>query len=84
MNRLFESADEFLRRSTWKDLAVLKICLLALGILLGAKVPRKRRLGVRLLARLVFLLTCIPLMGKYIAVLMGMRKRELGEENLTG
>lgn len=80
MRRLFDSADEFLRRSTWKDLAVLKICLLALGFLLGTKVPRKRRLGARLLARLVFILTCIPLMGKYIGVLIGMRKRELKED----
>lgn len=80
MKRLFESADEFLRRSTWRDMAALKFCLLALGILLGTKVPRKRRFGVRLLARLVFILTCIPLMGKYIGVLMGMQKRELEED----
>ena len=80
MKRLFDSADEFLRRSSWKDLAVLKICLLSLGFLFGTRVPRKRRLGARLLARLVFVLTCIPLMGKYIAVLVGMNSRERVEE----
>ena len=80
MKRLFDSADEYLRRSDWKDLAVLKICLLALGILLGTRVPRGRRLGARILARLVFILTCIPLMGKYIAVLVDMKKRERLEE----
>lgn len=76
MRRLFDSADEFLRRSTWKDLAALKICLLALGFLFGTKVPRKRRLGARLLARLVFILTYIPLMGKYIGVLISMEREE--------
>ncbi|MCI8475136.1 MAG: permease of phosphate ABC transporter [Oscillospiraceae bacterium] len=80
MNWLFDSADEFLRKSTWKDLALLKICLFSVGILFGTRVARRDKLRVRLLARLTFLLTYIPLMGKYIAVLAGMRGRERAEE----
>lgn len=74
MRRLFDSADEYLRRSTWRDLAVLKICLLALGTLLGMGVSQKARPRVGLLAGIVFLLTYVPLMGKYIGVVADMGK----------
>ena len=76
MKRLFYSADEFLRGSTWKDLALVKLCLFSLGFLFGTRVSRGRKLGARFLARLVFILTYIPLMGKYISVVMGMRREE--------
>lgn len=77
MRRLFESADEFLRRSTWRDMAALKFCLLALGTLLGIGVSQKAKPRVGMLAGLVFVLTYIPLMGKYFGVVADMgRERE--------
>ena len=69
MKRLFAGAEEFINASTWRDLALLKFCLFALGFLFGTKVPRRRRLIARVGAAVLFISTYIPLMIKYIAAL---------------
>ena len=33
MKRLFAAADKFIQASDWKDIAILKVCLLSLGLL---------------------------------------------------
>ena len=71
MKRIFSSADEFIRESNWKDLAVLKFCLLSLGLLAGTWIAEQRKKGVRIAASVVFLLTYIPLMAKYLKILIG-------------
>ena len=43
MKTLFASADEYLQNSDWKDIAVLKLCLLSLGLLAGMQLPEKHR-----------------------------------------
>lgn len=35
MKKLTEAADRYLRDCTWKDISVLKFCLMALGVLMG-------------------------------------------------
>ena len=43
MNRLTGAADRYLKDCTWKDISVLKFCLIALGTLLGIAVPARRK-----------------------------------------
>ena len=38
---LFDRADEYAAESTWRDFALVKICLCAVGILLGLLVPSR-------------------------------------------
>lgn len=71
MKRMFASADEFVRESDWKDLAVLKFCLLSLGLLAGMQIAERCKKGVRIAASIVFTLTYIPLMVKYLSILIG-------------
>ncbi len=71
MKRLFASADEFVQKSDWKDLAILKFCLLSLGLLAGMQIAEKCKKGVRIAASVVFVLTYIPLMTKYLRILIG-------------
>ena len=71
MKRIFASADEFVRQSGWKDLAVLKFCLLSLGLLAGMQIAERCKKGVRIAASVVFTLTYIPLMVKYLKILIG-------------
>lgn len=71
MKRIFASADEFVRESGWKDLAVLKFCLLSLGLLAGMQIAERCKKGVRIAASVVFTLTYIPLMVKYLKILIG-------------
>ena len=71
MKRIFASANEFVRESDWKDLAVLKFCLLSLGLLAGMQIAERCKKGVRIAASVVFALTYIPLMVKYLKILIG-------------
>ena len=71
MKRIFASANEFVRESDWKDLAVLKFCLLSLGLLAGMQIAERCKKGVRITASIVFILTYIPLMVKYLQILIG-------------
>ena len=71
MKKPFSFADEYLRRSGWRDIALLKLCLAAFGVLIGLKVPEKKRGCVSFWAKLIFFFTYIPLMKKFFDVLAG-------------
>ena len=73
MNRLTEAADRYLRDCTWKDISILKFCLIALGVLLGIAVPARRTRASAWAAALVFAATYVPLMGKFLPYLLGER-----------
>ena len=70
MKRLTDAADRFLRASSWKDIAVLKFCLMALGILMGLAVPARKKKPAAWAAALVFLATDLPLMAKFLPCLL--------------
>ena len=70
MNKLFTAADRYLQDSDWKTIAVLKFCLIALGMMLGMAVPRERRKPFLIGAAVVFVATYVPLMVKLVRILM--------------
>lgn len=37
--KMFDAANRYCRQSTWKTLAALKVCLLALGVMVGCCCP---------------------------------------------
>lgn len=78
MDKLFLSADDYLEKATWKDMAVLKFCLLALGIAIGCTVKKEYRRPVIKVSLLVFMVTYIPLMARYLPCL---QKRFFSIEN---
>ena len=43
MKNLLEAAEDYTKQAGWRDLAQLKCCLCALGLLLGLAVPRRWR-----------------------------------------
>ena len=67
--KLFAAADRYLALCGWRDLALLKFCLAAIGFMLGLTVPREKRAWPLAAAALVFLTTYIPLMGKFLPML---------------
>lgn len=70
MKTLFRSADEYLKLSGWKDLALIKFCLFSMGVLVGTYAKRDYKKQVRTVAAAVFVFSYIPLMAKYILVLI--------------
>ena len=60
MKQLFYYADKYIQQSTWKDFALLKFCLFAMGVLVGIHIPQKNRKPVGIAAVAVFAATYSP------------------------
>ena len=70
MKKLFDYAAKYFDISYWKDLAMIKLCLFSIGILAGMRIPQKNRKQAGYAAAAVFAVTYIPLMAKFVAVVM--------------
>ena len=71
MSQLFEAADRYIRTSDWKTIAVLKFCLISIGMMIGMLIRPEHKKGVFVGAIGVFLVTYVPLMVKFCRVLAG-------------
>lgn len=71
VKKLFACADQYLKESDWKDLALVKFCLCAAGIMIGLVVPKEKRKYPFLIALTMFVITYIPLMIKFIQIAAG-------------
>ena len=76
MRKLFSAADAYIAKMNWKDLALVKLCLCAAGVMLGLAAPKKLRKWAALGAVVIFVTTYIPIMLKFLPHLSG----ELPEE----
>ena len=68
LGKFFSWANAYCRKSSWKDLALIKFCLCAVGVLVGLCVPPEKRKKAALGALLVFLITSVPLMLRFFQV----------------
>lgn len=80
MKKLFESADEYLKQSDWKDLTLIKFCLFAMGIIVGTSIGQKEKKPVKAVAFIVFLATYVPLMTKYFNILKSSEDDDFEDE----
>ena len=81
MDRLTDAANRYLKDCTWKDISVLKVCLIALGILFGIAVPARKKKASAWAASLVFVAAYVPLMAKFLPYLLG---GQVAIENIYG
>ena len=68
MKKVFEAANRYMETSDWKTIAVLKFCLISLGVICGMGVKEKYRKPVLIASAAVLLSTYIPLMAKFFRV----------------
>ena len=71
MKKLFEAANRYIETSDWKTIAVLKFCLLSLGMMIGMAINKEYRKPAFFGAIAVFTATYIPLMVKFYQVFTG-------------
>lgn len=69
MKKILEFGNKYMRHADWKDLAMIKFCLFAIGMLAGCNVSGKHKKIVMAGSAAVFLVTYIPLMTKFITVI---------------
>lgn len=77
MKNLFLIANEYVNQSDWKDLAMLKFCLFAMGLAIGLFVPSKAKKVVLMTSVCVFVVTYLPLMAKFFKVAFGKKDWEI-------
>ena len=68
MKKLFAAANRYIETSDWKIIAVLKFCLISLGMMIGMAIGKKARKPVFFGALGVFAVTYVPLMVKFYKV----------------
>ena len=76
MKKLFSAADAYIAKMNWKDLALVKLCLCAAGVMLGLAAPKKLRKWATLGAVVVFVATYLPIMLKFLPHLEGEMRKE--------
>lgn len=67
--KLFETANRYCKEADWKTLSMLKICLLALGMCIGVLLPASCKTVVLIVCAVVFAVTVVPLMGKFLKLM---------------
>ena len=70
MKKLIAAGNLYLKKMDLTDIALLKLCLGALGVLIGLGAARRHRKSAGVLAGLVFCLTYLPLMGRYFRAIV--------------
>ena len=68
MKCLFSCANQYVKESDWKDFALVKLCLCAIGVMIGLAVPKKKKKMPLQIAAIVFIATYIPLMTKFLRI----------------
>ena len=76
MKKLFSAADSYIAKMNWKDMALVKLCLCAVGVLLGLAAPKRVRKWAALGAVAVFVATYIPIMLKFLPHLIAWGREE--------
>ena len=74
MKLLLNYADQYLRRSTWKDIGVIKACVFFAGIVAGTYIPKKKTECARTIALIGFVVTTVPIMTKFFEIVTDKKK----------
>ena len=71
MRKLLDLGNRYAKDSSWKDFALVKSCVFAMGLAAGTQVPDKYKKAAVGTAAGVFTVTYIPLMAKMFRIAFG-------------
>lgn len=72
MKRFLEIGNRYAEQSDWRDFALTKICLCAMGILIGLKISEDKKKPTAIISSTVFLGTYALLMTKVFKIVKEM------------
>lgn len=70
MKKFIAVGNRYLKKMDLTDVALLKICLTALGVLIGLGGSKRHKKSMSLLAGFAFMGTWIPLMAKFFRAIL--------------
>lgn len=74
MKKLIELGNSYAAQSDWKDFALVKFCLCAMGLLIGICIPKKDKKATQAIAGTIFGVTYFILMRKVFRIIVEMKK----------
>lgn len=74
MKKLIELGNSYAAQSDWKDFALVKFCLCAMGLLIGICIPKKDKRATQAIAGTIFGVTYFILMRKVFRIIVEMKK----------
>ena len=80
MKKLFQYANGYLRECDWKDIGLVKLCLCAVGVMIGLGIPKKQQKPAFFAAAGVFFSTYIPLMIRFVRSVIRQKEQSLSED----
>ena len=72
MKKFLEIGNRYAENSDWKDFALTKFCLCAMGILIGLKIPTNKKKVTAIISGGVFGATYMVLMTKVFNIVKDM------------
>ena len=69
MKKLFEYANIYAKQCTWKEFAMVKFCLCAIGVIIGVILPKSVQTYALIIAGAIFVITYIPLMIRFVRII---------------
>ena len=76
MKKFLEIGNRYAAQSDWKDFALTKVCLCAMGILIGLKTPAKSKKPVTVVSIIAFIGTYAVLMTKVFKIVKEMMAKQ--------
>jgi hypothetical protein len=70
MKKIIAAGNRYLKKMDLTDVALLKICLTALGVLIGLGSSKRHKKSMSLLAGFAFMGAWIPLMAKFFRAIL--------------
>lgn len=64
---------EFVKRSSFEELALIKLCVCAAGMLLGAAAPKKAKKPLVFCSLVAFVASAVPLVTRFFDFVIGGR-----------
>ena len=68
IKKLLDLGNQYARKSSWKDFALVKFCLFSMGVVAGTQIPDKHKKKAIEAAVCVFVSTYVPLMAKVFRI----------------
>ena len=72
MKTLLLIGNEYAENSDWKDFALTKMCLCAMGVLIGLNIPARKKSCTAKAAGVIFGVTYVILMTKVFKIVKNM------------
>ena len=81
MKKIFQYANGYLQECDWKNIGLVKLCLCAVGVMIGLGIPEKQKKPVFCAAAGVFFSTYIPLMIRFVRSAIRQKKQTVLDDN---